>query len=229
VIQFHHVFMTYLNEYRALRDIELNVNRGEFVMVTGPSGAGKSTLIRLITREILATRGQVIVFDQNVAKLKPKQLPYFRRRIGVVFQDFRLLFDRTVAENVALTLHILGYSGRTITREVSQALDKVGLARKKNVKPWHLSGGEMQRVVLARAIVHDPALLLADEPTGNLDFATGWEVMQLLKQITGTGTTVLCTTHNINFVQRLRKRTLMLDKGLLHGERNQPHGHEISH
>jgi len=224
VIQFHHVFMTYQNEYKALRDINLEIDRGEFVMVTGPSGAGKSTLIRLISREILATRGQVIIFEQNVAKLRSSQLPYFRRRIGVVFQDFRLLYDRTVSENVALTLHILGYSGRTLTREVSQALDKVGLSKKKNVKPWHLSGGEMQRVVLARAIVHDPPLLLADEPTGNLDFATGWEMMRLLKQVTETGTTVLCTTHNLNFIQKMRKRTLFLDKGVLHGERNKPHG-----
>lgn len=216
--------MTYQNEYRALRDIELEVSRGEFVMVTGPSGAGKSTLVRLITREILATRGQVIVFDQNIAKLKPSQVPFFRRRLGVVFQDFRLLFDRTVAENVALTLHVMGCKGRTITREVAAALDKVGLAKKKNMKPWHLSGGEMQRVVLARAIVHDPPLILADEPTGNLDFATGWEVMQILKQVTETGTTVLCTTHNLNFIQRLKKRTLLLDKGLLLGERHKAHG-----
>lgn len=224
MIQFHHVSMTYQNEFKALRDIELDIDRGEFVMLTGPSGAGKSTLIRLVSREILPTRGQIIVFDQNIAKLKPRQLPIYRRRIGVVFQDFRLLYDRTVAENVALTLRILGHGGRTMTREVNKALDRVGLQKKKNHKPWHLSGGEMQRVVLARAIVHDPPLLLADEPTGNLDFATGWEMMQLLKQVTETGTTVLCTTHNLNFIQKMRKRTLFLDKGLLRGERNKVHG-----
>lgn len=224
MIQFHHVFMTYQDEYKALRDVSLEIGRGEFIMVTGPSGAGKSTLIRLVTREFLPTKGQVIVFDQNVAKLKAVQLPYFRRKMGVVFQNFRLLYDRTVAENVALTLHILGTTGRTITREVNQALDRVGLTRKKNVKPWHLSGGEMQRVVLARAIVHDPPLLLADEPTGNLDFDTGWEMMQLLKQVTETGTTVFCATHNLNFIQKMKKRTLFLDKGVIRGDRNKLHG-----
>ncbi|MCD4813683.1 cell division ATP-binding protein FtsE [bacterium] len=224
MIQFHHVFMTYQNEYKALHDVTLSIDRGEFVMITGPSGAGKSTLIRLISRQILATKGQVIVFEQNVAKLKQNQLPYFRRKIGVVFQDFKLLYDRTVAENVAMTLHILGYTGRTLTREVNQALDRVGLTRKKSVMPWHLSGGEMQRVVLARAIVHDPPILLADEPTGNLDFATGWEMMRQLKQVTEGGTTVLCTTHNLNFIQKMKKRTLFLDKGLVHGERNRSHG-----
>jgi cell division transport system ATP-binding protein len=224
VIQFHHVFMTYQNEYKALRDVNLEIDRGEFVMVTGPSGAGKSTLVRLVSREILASKGQVIVFDQNIAKLKAAQLPFFRRKLGVVFQDFRLLYDRTVAENVALTLHIMGSTGRTITREVNQAIDKVGLTKKRHVKPWHLSGGEMQRVVLARAIVHDPPLLLADEPTGNLDFATGWEMMLLLKQVTETGTTVFCTTHNLNFIQKMKKRTLFLDKGIVQDERNKSHG-----
>lgn len=224
MIHFHHVFMTYQNEFKALRDVNLEIARGEFVMITGPSGAGKSTLIRLLSREILPTRGQIIVFEQNVAKLKPRQVPFYRRRLGVVYQDFRLLFDRTVEENVALTLHILGLGGRKMARDVDQALDRVGLLKKKQLKPWHLSGGEKQRVVLARAIVHDPPLLLADEPTGNLDFATGWEVMQVLKQVTETGTTVLCTTHNLNFIQRLRKRTLFLDHGLIRGERNRPHG-----
>ncbi len=219
MLQFHHVYMTYQNEYKALLDINLEVQRGEFVMITGPSGAGKSTLIKLICREIMPTRGQVIVDDHNVVKLKPRQLPFFRRRIGVVFQDFRLLYDRTVAENVALALHVTGYTGRTINREVSQALKRVGLAKKGNLKPWHLSGGEMQRVVLARAIVHDPPLLLADEPTGNLDFATGWEVMRLLRQVTETGTTVVCTTHNLNFIQKMRKRTLFIDKGIIRGEK----------
>jgi cell division transport system ATP-binding protein len=210
--------MTYQSEYKALVDINLTIERGEFVMVTGPSGAGKSTLIKLVCREILPTSGHVIVDDQNVAKLKPRQIPIFRRRIGVVFQDFRLLFDRTVAENVALALHIMGFKGRKLNRDVNAALEKVGLSRKAHVMPWHLSGGEMQRVVLARALVHDPALILADEPTGNLDFAMGWEIMQLFKQITETGTTVICTTHNLNFIQKLRKRTLFLDKGMIRGE-----------
>lgn len=211
--------MVYENEYRALRDVNVTVPRGEFAMVTGPSGAGKSTLIKLIFRDILPTQGQVIVEDQNVAKLKARQLPYFRRRIGVVFQDFQLLYDRTVSENVALALYVQGFRGRKTQAEVHRALEKVGLAGKRNVKPWHLSGGEKQRVVLARAIVHDPPLLLADEPTGNLDFATGWGIMQLLAQMADAGTTVICTTHNLNFIQKLKRRTIFLDKGSIHSER----------
>jgi cell division transport system ATP-binding protein len=218
VIELHHVHMTYANEFKALRDINLRIERGEFVMVTGPSGAGKSTLIRLLCREFLPTQGQVIVDEQNIAKLKPRQVPRFRRRLGVVFQDFNLLYDRTVFENVALALHVLRYPGRRIQLEVLRALDRVGLAGKRHQMPWHLSGGERQRVVLARAIVHDPPLLLADEPTGNLDFATGWGIMQLFKQMAETGTTVICTTHNLNFIQKLRRRTLFLDQGLLRAD-----------
>ncbi len=225
MIEFHHVFMTYEHEYRALRDITFSVAQGEFLLVTGPSGAGKSTLIKLINRTILPVKGQVIVFEQNVEKLKQHQLPYFRRKIGVVFQDFKLLYDRTVFENVALALHITGTAGRMLTREVHHALDRVGLLKKKMVKPWHLSGGEMQRVVLARAIVHDPPLLLADEPTGNLDFATGWDMMQLFREINDSGTTVICTTHNLNFIQKMKKRTVFLDQGLWQGERKPAHGH----
>jgi len=212
--------MTYANEFRALRNINLQIGQGEFVMITGPSGAGKSTLIKLMFREFLPTQGQIIIEEQNIAKLKPRQIPYFRRRIGVVFQDFNLLYDRTVFENVALALHVMGYKGRRLNQDVNRALEKVGLAGKRNQKPWHLSGGERQRVTLARAIVHDPPLLLADEPTGNLDFATGWEIMQLLKQMADTGTTVLCTTHNLNFIQKLRKRTIFLEKGNFRGEKD---------
>jgi cell division transport system ATP-binding protein len=207
--------MTYANEFRALRDINLHVERGEFVMVTGPSGAGKSTLIKLILREILPVRGQVLVEDQNVAKLKRRQLPGFRRRLGVVYQDTNLLYDRSVFENVALALYVTGAHGRRISQEVNRALEKVGLEQKRLLNPWHLSGGERQRVVLARAIVHDPVLLLADEPTGNLDFATGWSIMQLFKQMAEGGTTVLCTTHNLNFIQKMRRRTLFLDAGII--------------
>lgn len=226
MIQFHHVHMTYANEYRALRDINLQFRQGEFVMITGPSGAGKSTLIKLLCREFLPTQGRILFEDQNIAKLKPGQIPYFRRRIGIVFQDFNLLYDRTVFENVALALHVRGDRGRRISREVHGALEKVGLAGKRNQKPWHLSGGERQRVVLARAIVHDPPLLLADEPTGNLDFATGWEIMKLLKQMADAGTTVLCTTHNLNFIQKIRKRTIFLDQGAVRGEKDWRTHHE---
>jgi cell division transport system ATP-binding protein len=212
--------MTYANEYKALRDINLKIEQGEFVMVTGPSGAGKSTLIKLIFREFLPTTGQVIVGDQNIAKLKPRQVPYFRRKIGVVFQEFNLLYDLTVAENVALALHVMHYPSRLINKEVNKVLEKVGLAHKRSQKPWHLSGGERQRIVLARAIVHDPPVLLADEPTGNLDFSTGWEVMRLLRQMSDAGTTVICTTHNLNFIQKMRKRTIFLDKGAVRAERD---------
>jgi cell division transport system ATP-binding protein len=211
--------MTYADEFKALLDVNLKIEQGEFVMVTGPSGAGKSTLIKLMFREFLPTSGQVIVGDQNVAKLKPRQVPYFRRKIGVVFQEFNLLYDLTVFENVALALHVMHYPSRAITRDVNRVLDRVGLGAKRQQKPWHLSGGERQRVVLARAIVHDPPLLLADEPTGNLDFATGWEVMRLLRQMSEAGTTVVCTTHNLNFIQKMRKRTIFLDKGMIRAEK----------
>jgi cell division transport system ATP-binding protein len=212
--------MTYADEFKALKDVNLKIAQGEFVMVTGPSGAGKSTLIKLIFREFLPTQGQVIVGEQNVAKLKPRQVPYFRRKIGVVFQEFNLLYDLTVFENVALVLHVMHYPSRMITKDVNRVLDKVGLSHKRQQKPWHLSGGERQRVVLARAIVHDPPLLLADEPTGNLDFSTGWEVMRLLRQMSEAGTTVICTTHNLNFIQKMRKRTIFLDKGMIRAERD---------
>jgi cell division transport system ATP-binding protein len=213
VIEFHQVYKTYAHEYRALRNVSLTVARGEFVFVTGPSGAGKSTLLKLLTRELCADQGSVLVDDKNVGKLKGRQLSAYRRKIGVVFQDFRLLFDRTVFDNVAIVLHVCGVANRRITQETNAALERVGLIKKRLVKPWHLSGGEMQRVVLARAIVHDPMLILADEPTGNLDFETGWAVMQLLQHVSENGTTVLCTTHNQNFIQKMKKRTIMLDQG----------------
>ena len=220
MIRFHGVHMTYADEFKALRDVNLKIDQGEFVMVTGPSGAGKSTLIKLMFREFLPTEGQVIIGDQNVAKLKPRQVPHFRRKIGVVFQEFNLLYDLTVFENVALALHVMHYPSRAITRDVNRVLDRVGLGPKRLQKPWHLSGGERQRVVLARAIVHDPPLLLADEPTGNLDFATGWEVMRLLRQMSEAGTTVVCTTHNLNFIQKMRKRTIFLDRGMIRAEKD---------
>ena len=225
MIRFHGVYMTYADEFKALRDVNLKIEAGEFVMVTGPSGAGKSTLIKLMFREFLPTAGQVIIGDQNVAKLKPRQIPHFRRKIGVVFQDFNLLYDLTVFDNVALALQVMHYPSRAIARDVNRVLDRVGLGAKRQQKPWHLSGGERQRVVLARAIVHDPPLLLADEPTGNLDFATGWEVMRLLRQMSEAGTTVVCTTHNLNFIQKLNVRTLTLEKGQL--LREQAAGHVV--
>ncbi|MCG0238696.1 MAG: cell division ATP-binding protein FtsE [Firmicutes bacterium] len=199
----------------SLQGINLEIDRGEFVFIVGPSGAGKSTLTRLIYREELPTSGQVWVGGINVAKLKRSQVPYFRRTLGVVFQDFKLLPDRTVFENVAFALEVTDASRREILRRVPAALELVGMRDKANQRAQELSGGEQQRVAVARAIVRNPSLVIADEPTGNLDPENAWQIMRLLLNINQMGTTVIVATHAREMVDALRKRVVALENGTI--------------
>ena len=213
MIQLFHVHKQYPGEAPALLDVSLGIEKGEFVFLTGPSGAGKSTLMRLVFCAEVATSGQLLVFGRNVAKVNASQVPYLRRSIGVVFQDFKLLPDRTVAENVAFPLEVRGLAPREVKRKVSAILGSVGLDLKAGKFPLSLSGGEQQRVAVARALVGDPALLLADEPTGNLDPERTLEVMDLLHAANARGTTVLVATHDRSLLERYKKRVVALERG----------------
>ena len=199
----------------ALNGITLHINRGEFVFIVGDSGSGKSTLIKLLLRELTATQGNVYVMGQNLAKLRHRQIPKFRRNLGIVFQDFRLLMDRNVYDNVAFAQRIIEVSPREIRRNVPGILATVGLAGTYKAKPRQLSGGEQQRVALARALINRPAILLADEPTGNLDPKNSWEIMQLLEEINDAGTTVVVVTHSREIVNAMRKRVVTMRKGVI--------------
>ena len=215
VISMVDVGMTYPNGKVALADVNVNIPAGDFVFLVGPSGAGKSTFIRLLIREQLATSGRVMVAGRDLARMRRGQVPKLRRRIGIVFQDFRLLPAKTVYENVAFALEVTGAPRAHIRRRVPQLLNLVGLHEHDDHLPNQLSGGEQQRVAIARALVHDPAMLIADEPTGNLDPVTSWEIIQLLIQINELGTTVLMATHNQEIVNAMRRRVLALEHGTL--------------
>jgi cell division transport system ATP-binding protein len=218
MIQMFHVTKAYSTDPPVLVDINLDVQKGEFVFLTGPSGAGKSTLLKLMFVAERPSRGQVLIAGRNVARLRAGGIPYLRRNIGVVFQDFKLLPTRTVAENVGFTLDVLG-TAREIVRDKSlKALKSVGLEHKADVLPPKLSGGEQQRVVIARALVNDPAILLADEPTGNLDPRLTVEIMDLLCDVNARGTTVVVATHDASLIERYQKRTLRLERGTLVAE-----------
>lgn len=201
------------NRVTALHDINLRVDKGEFVFVVGPSGAGKSTLTKLLYREITPTRGVVMVDGRNLQRLRGTQVALLRRSIGVVFQDFRLLPDKTVFENVAFALEVIEATPREIRRKVPGVLALVGLRQKANAYPTQLSGGEQQRVALARAMVNSPPLLICDEPTGNLDPQTAWEIMRLLSEINALGTTVIVATHAKPIVNAMRRRVVAVDQG----------------
>jgi cell division transport system ATP-binding protein len=215
MIELESVAKIYPGEIWALRDCNLSVARGEFVLLTGPSGAGKSTLLSLLTLQARPSRGRVILDGTDAGRLSGAQLPFLRRKMGVIFQDFRLLYDRTVFENVAFALRVLGLPEAEIRRETLAALEKTGLAGKAGLNPHKLSGGEQQRVAVARALVHDPGLIIADEPTGNLDPETGWDVFRLLLEANGRGATVVVATHNQAVITALNKRTLRLRGGLV--------------
>lgn len=205
--------ITNKKETHALNGVSLEITKGEFVFIVGSSGAGKSTLTRLLIGELNPTDGDVIVGGTCVNKLTRKEIPYFRRTIGMVFQDFRLLENKTVYENVAFTLQIVGASNRQIRRRVPEALSRVGLSSKATNYPNQLSGGEQQRVAVARAIVNNPGLIIADEPTGNLDPKISKEIMQMLLDINHGGTTVVVVTHDKELVNSMKKRVILLDKG----------------
>ena len=197
----------------ALDEASFEIDEGNFVFVTGASGAGKTTIIRLILRESLPTSGTIKIDNLDLVKLPSGKIPELRRQIGVVFQDFKLLSDRTVFENVALPLDVLGKNEMEIKKEVREILDLVGLGDREDLFPAQLAGGELQRVCLARAVIAKPKILLADEPTGNLDPTTAWQIVKLLKKINKMGTTVVMATHNVEIVNSLQERVIKLDKG----------------
>lgn len=217
MLKFESVTKQYPNGQVALEDINLEIENGEFVFLVGPSGAGKSTLLRLITREIFPSSGRIIYNDEDILRLKESKIPTHRRRIGTIFQDFKLLLNRTVFENVALPLEVLSLKDSQIEKLVSEALDKVGILEKAESFPVQLSGGEVQRTAIARAIVTKPEVLLADEPTGDLDPKTAREVVELLEKINKEDkTTIVMATHNASIVNHFKKRVIALDKGKIH-------------
>lgn len=215
MIVLENVVKTYSKGTPAINGISLHINKGEFVFVVGDSGSGKSTLIKLLLKELEPTSGTIIINDKPLNKIKRRQIPKFRRQIGVVFQDFRLLKDRNIYENIAFAQRVIQAPSRTIRRQVPSILSMVGLAEKYKSFPKELSGGEQQRAALARALVNQPSILLADEPTGNLDPKNSWEIMKLLEEVNGTGTTVLVVTHNREIVNAMQKRVITMKKGVI--------------
>jgi cell division transport system ATP-binding protein len=214
LLSFKNVGKTYENTYIvAIQGINLNIEKGEFVFLVGHSGAGKSTLIKLITVEERPTQGEIIINDINVTNLTKKEIPFFRRTLGMVYQDFRLLTNKTVIENVAFAMRVVGASGRMMRKRPPDALYKVGLAQKAKFYPDQLSGGEQQRVAIARAIANNPGLIIADEPTGNLDPVTSKEIMECLEEINRGGTTVIVATHDKEVVNLMQKRVIEINYG----------------
>lgn len=215
MITLENVSKSYAKGQPALNDVSLHIDKGEFVFIVGNSGSGKSTLIKLLLKELEPTSGTIIVNDQNLGKMKRRKVPKYRRGVGVVFQDFRLLKDRNVYENVAFAQRVIERPNRVIKKRVPEILTLVGLAEKYKSFPRELSGGEQQRVALARALVNRPNILLADEPTGNLDPKNSLEIMKLLEEINERGTTVLVVTHNKEIVNSFRKRVITMRKGVI--------------
>lgn len=222
------VHKTYPNGVTAINGIDVQINSGEFVYIVGPSGAGKSTFIRLIYREEVPSKGEIIINNQNVNDLKDREIPYLRRQIGVVFQDFKLLPRLTVYENVAFALEVIEESPQNIRNRVMEVLDLVGLKNKARSIPDELSGGEQQRVSIARAIANRPKILIADEPTGNLDPDTSWSIMRILEEINDRGTTVIMATHSKEIVNTIKKRVIAIENGVIvRDEARGDYGYEI--
>lgn len=213
MITIENVSKVYPNGSQALKNISLNIEKGEFVFIIGSSGSGKSTLIKMLMKELDPTEGNIIINGVNITTMNRNQIPYLRRNLGIVFQDFRLLPKKTVYENVAFAMRVTEASSRHIARNVPTVLSLVGLQNKMKAYPNELSGGEQQRTALARAIVNNPPILIADEPTGNLDPETAWDIMYLLEEINKRGTTVVVATHASDIVDEMRKRVVMLDHG----------------
>ena len=215
MIKLEHVSKSYTAGIPALNDVSLDIEEGEFVFIVGDSGSGKATLIKLLLKELEPTEGTITINNKKLNKIKRRQIPKFRRNIGVVFQDFRLLKDRNIYDNVAFAQKVIGESNRSIKKNVPSMLSMVGLAAKYRSYPRQLSGGEQQRVAIARALINEPKILLADEPTGNLDNHNAWEIMKLLEEINSRGTTVVVVTHNLEIVKAMNKRVITMKKGVV--------------
>ena len=215
MIKLEHVSKSYSAGIPALNDVSLNIEEGEFVFVVGDSGSGKSTLIKLLLKELEPTEGTITINGRKLNKIRRRQIPKFRRNIGVVFQDFRLLKDRNIYDNVAFAQKVIGESNRSIKKNVPKLLSMVGLAAKYRSYPRQLSGGEQQRVAIARALINKPKILLADEPTGNLDANNAWEIMKLMEEINEQVTTVVVVTHNLEIVKAMNKRVITMQKGVV--------------
>ncbi len=228
MIDFKNVTKVYNNNVLALSNLNVHIDQGEFVFLVGPSGAGKSTFIKMLLKEVDPTAGSVIVAGSDLTKLTRKEVPYYRRKIGVVFQDFRLIQSLNVFDNVAFALRVIGSSEKDIQKKVPAVLSMVGLSKKRDALPTELSGGEQQRVSIARAIVNSPSLLIADEPTGNLDPETSLEIMDILSDISRAGTTIVMATHARDIVDSMKKRVIAIEKGVIaRDEERGKYGYEI--
>ena len=221
MIRLEDVSKSYAEGVPALDNISIQIKEGEFVFIVGDSGSGKSTLIKLLLKELEPTNGTVYINGRDVSRIRRRQIPKFRRQIGVVFQDFRLLKDLNVYDNVGFAMRVIGEPNRAIRKRVPQMLSMVGLAAKYRSAPRQLSGGEQQRVAIARALVNQPKILLADEPTGNLDNNNACEIMKLLEDINSNGTTVVVVTHNLEIVREMRKRVITIEKGIVVSDEQQ--------
>ena len=213
MIEFRNVSKVYNKNVKALTNVNINIDKGEFVFLVGPSGAGKSTFIKMLLKEVEPSTGNIVMGNEDLSKIKRRQIPYHRRKIGMVFQDFRLIPTLNVYENVAFAMRVVGASPKEIRKRVPMVLSLVGLSNKYKMFPTELSGGEQQRVSIARAIVNNPKVLIADEPTGNLDTETAKEIMELIDDINKAGTTVVMATHAKEIVNSMKKRVIAIDKG----------------
>ena len=212
----------------ALQNVDIHIEPGEFVFVVGPSGAGKSTFIKMLFREVLPTTGSIFVNGVDILSLTPNEIPYMRRQLGIIFQDYRLLPDRTVYENVAFAMEVIETPRRKIKRRVLNVLDLVGLRHRADAYPNELSGGEQQRIAIARAIVNDPVFVIADEPTGNLDPETSWDIMEIFKEINAEGTTIVMATHDKEIVDAMGKRVIAIEDGkIVRDEASGVYGYEL--
>lgn len=213
MIHFRGVSLAYPNGVRALNDVNVSICKGDFAFVVGSTGSGKSTLLKLMYREMLPSDGVVLVDGDDITKLSPNAVPYLRRKLGVVFQDYKLLPQKNVWENLAFALRVVGVAPKEIRKRIGEVLELVGLTHRCDSFPHQMSGGEQQRAAIARALINHPTVLIADEPTGNLDPSTSWEIMQLLEQINIRGTTTLVATHDSQIVDRMKKRVIQLESG----------------
>ena len=227
MIEFKNVSKTYQTGTVAVKNADFVIEKGEFVFLVGASGSGKSTLIKLILKEESATEGKILINKKDITNLKSSRVPYLRRSMGVVFQDFRLLPDKTVYENVAFAMYVVNATPKHIRRQVPMLLSLVGLSNKAKVYPHELSGGEQQRVALARALVNNPSMIIADEPTGNLDPETAWDIMRLLNDINARGTTVVIATHAKDIVDTMKKRVIKIDNASIVSDKKGGYNDEV--